>query len=275
MVAAFVWIAALAPSALAASPERGRAVFQEKCVACHTIGEGDRVGPDLAGVTARRDGAWLTRWIAAPDRMLGANDPIATELLRQYRNVPMPNQGLTAEEVAAVVAYLGAPAAAATAGAAPLPPGDAAAGRELFTGARPLANGGPACIACHSIAGLGALGGGALGPDLTTAAAKFGTGLASVLAAVPFPTMMPIFGRRPLTPDEQAHLQAFIAGAAVTERAPDALGRLALLAVIGSGVVFGIVHLRWRHRLGGVRARMVDAARTRVLDARAATSRRP
>lgn len=42
----------------------GQALFQEKCVACHTIGQGDRVGPDLAGVTARRSHAWLEAWIS-------------------------------------------------------------------------------------------------------------------------------------------------------------------------------------------------------------------
>ncbi|MDP2702657.1 MAG: c-type cytochrome [Candidatus Rokubacteria bacterium] len=42
----------------------GQALFHEECVACHTIGQGDRVGPDLAGVTARRDRAWLEAWIS-------------------------------------------------------------------------------------------------------------------------------------------------------------------------------------------------------------------
>ncbi|MFN3338009.1 MAG: hypothetical protein ACK42I_10985, partial [Thermomicrobium sp.] len=49
----------------------------------------------------------------------------------------------------------------------PLPPGDPIRGKELFTGVLRFENGGPPCQACHSIGGIGALGGGQLGPDLT------------------------------------------------------------------------------------------------------------
>lgn len=250
---------AVTPSSGVAAPsvEQGRALFEAKCIACHTIGRGDLVGPDLAGVASRRDGEWLARWLAAPDRLLAQGDPIAKDLLAKYRNVPMPNQGLTRDEVAAVVAYLSASEASAavptgTAGAALV--GDAAVGKELFTGTRRFANQGPPCMACHSIAGVGALGGGALGPDLTTAASKFGPGLASVLASLPFPTMTPIFTNRPLTPDEQAHLRAFIGQATVAARSPQAIGQLTVLAVVGAALGLGLAHVTWRRRLnGGVR----------------------
>ncbi len=254
--------------ALGQQAEQGRGLFQEKCTACHTIGQGDRVGPDLAGVASRRDRAWLTRWISAPDAVLAAKDPIATELLAKYRNVPMPNQGLTADQAASLLAYLetapaGGGPGGAPAGAAPLVAGNPATGKELFMGTRRLQGGGPPCMACHSIAGIGALGGGALGPDLTLALSKYGgdAGLASVLAAIPFPTMSPIFGRRPLTVEEQAHLRAFMAQAPVIERSPAAVGQLTVLAMAGAVVLAGIVHLSWRRRLTGVRRPMVEGTR--------------
>ncbi len=80
--------------------------FQSHCGACHTVGQGDRVGPDLAGVTTRRDRRWLARYLAEPDRMLTEGDPIATALFAKYRNVPMPNLGLTRGQIAALLAYL-------------------------------------------------------------------------------------------------------------------------------------------------------------------------
>lgn len=43
--------------------------------------------------------------------------------------------------------------------------GDPNWGQRLFTGEQPFENGGPACIACHTAAGLGPLGGGTMGPD--------------------------------------------------------------------------------------------------------------
>ena len=47
--------------------ETGKALFQSKgCVACHTIGKGKLVGPDLKGVTNRRDQEWIAKWLKEP-----------------------------------------------------------------------------------------------------------------------------------------------------------------------------------------------------------------
>src|SRR5262249_12783063 len=40
-------------------PDRGASVSRPRCRPCHTIGKGDGVGPALAGVTTRRERAWL------------------------------------------------------------------------------------------------------------------------------------------------------------------------------------------------------------------------
>ena len=84
---------------------KGEKVYQEKaCSSCHTFGKGRLVGPDLLGVTERREDEWLKKWIKKPDEML-RTDPVAKEMLREYM-VPMPNQGLTDEEVVAVLEYM-------------------------------------------------------------------------------------------------------------------------------------------------------------------------
>jgi protein SCO1/2 len=84
----------------------GERLFQSKCSACHTLGQGDRVGPDLAGVTARRDRAWLARYIRAPEALLAAGDPTATALFRQYKQIRMPNLKLGSSDVADIVSFL-------------------------------------------------------------------------------------------------------------------------------------------------------------------------
>src|SRR5262247_2965138 len=63
-------------------PEKQEYLFQSRCGACHTIGQGDRVGPDLAGVTTRRDRTWLARYLAEPDRVRAEGDPIDTTTFR-------------------------------------------------------------------------------------------------------------------------------------------------------------------------------------------------
>ncbi|MDP2936336.1 MAG: cytochrome c [Dehalococcoidia bacterium] len=268
---------------IARSADEGQTLFEQRCVACHTIGGGKLVGPDLKGVTARRDRAWLVRFISAPDQVLAQKDPIATQLLQEYGNVPMPNLGLTNEQVTAIITYLGGTAggAAAPAGQAaaqPMGAGDPVIGKDLFIGSIRFQNGGPPCMACHSIAGIGALGGGALGPDLTGAFGKFGdTGINSVLATLPFPTMNPIFGKALLTADEQASLKAFFQAASVAERPAEAVGQLSILAVVGAAILILIAHLFFSRRLAQVRRPMVSSRRLSAISHQppAVSSQRP
>jgi protein SCO1/2 len=85
---------------------QGEYTFKQHCAACHTIGQGSHVGPDLLGITTRRDRAWLARFIVEPDKMLAEGDPIATELFAKYKNVRMPNLALAREEVDVLIDYL-------------------------------------------------------------------------------------------------------------------------------------------------------------------------
>jgi protein SCO1 len=87
-------------------PDAGVLLFQSRCSACHTIGKGDAVGPDLAGVTTRRDRDWLVRYLRAPDQMLAEQDATAVALLAKYKNISMPNLHLSDGEIAIVLAYL-------------------------------------------------------------------------------------------------------------------------------------------------------------------------
>jgi protein SCO1/2 len=112
---------------------RGEYNFKNHCTACHTVGGGTLIGPDLLGVASRRDRAWLGRYILEPDKVLAEGDPIAAELLAKYNNVRMPNLALSRQEVDGIVEYLERRAAAqavpppaaapsASAAAATMPP---------------------------------------------------------------------------------------------------------------------------------------------------------
>jgi len=84
---------------------REQALFRDRCAICHTMGNGDYLGPDLKGVAARRGRAWLTRYLVEPDKMRVSKDPIALELAKRYK-VLMPNLQLTQAEVLDLVDYL-------------------------------------------------------------------------------------------------------------------------------------------------------------------------
>ncbi len=98
-----IWLGPIKHSKAA---ETGQQIFQEICAPCHTIGKGKLVGPDLAGVTSRREESWLKRQIKEPDRLIAENDPIVMQLLQESDDVPMAPLELGDEEVAAVIAYL-------------------------------------------------------------------------------------------------------------------------------------------------------------------------
>jgi protein SCO1/2 len=84
----------------------GEDLFRRRCQDCHTVGAGDAIGPDLEGVTDRRERAWLARYIRSPNEVLAAKDPVATALYAKYRRVPMPTLGLTERDVEHLIGYL-------------------------------------------------------------------------------------------------------------------------------------------------------------------------
>jgi len=83
---------------------QGKLAFESKCLACHSVGQGKKLGPDVAGVTKRRTDAWLTRWLKAPEKML-ETDAAAKAMLKEYNNIPMPNQSLTDTEIKQYLKY--------------------------------------------------------------------------------------------------------------------------------------------------------------------------
>jgi len=95
---------AAAPKMEKKSP--GAFLFQTRCESCHALGERHALGPDLLGVTTRRDRGWLVRWIREPDKMLAEGDPVALSLYREYGEIAMPNLRLEDREVEAVIDFL-------------------------------------------------------------------------------------------------------------------------------------------------------------------------
>jgi protein SCO1/2 len=83
----------------------GQVLFANRCAACHAFGKGNQLGPDLMGVSARRERDWIISYLAGPNQMRARKDPIALELAKNYK-ILMPNLKLTKKELAEVVEYL-------------------------------------------------------------------------------------------------------------------------------------------------------------------------
>lgn len=76
------------------------------CAACHTIGSGKLIGPDLKGVTERRDEAWLIKFIQNSQTMVQAGDEVAVKLFQEFNNIPMPPNNLSDDQVRSLLTYI-------------------------------------------------------------------------------------------------------------------------------------------------------------------------
>lgn len=83
--------------------EKGEKAFNEKCSACHKMGE-KYVGPALGEVTVRRTPTYIMNMILAPDQMY-TKHPVARQLLAETMT-PMPNLALTQDQARSILEYL-------------------------------------------------------------------------------------------------------------------------------------------------------------------------
>jgi mono/diheme cytochrome c family protein len=269
LAASLVAVASAAPPSDPPAP--AATLFAERCATCHNIGGGVKVGPDLLGVTERRNKAWLARFVRAPGAAIDGGDPIAAALFRTFQPVRMPDQPLTDAEVDGVWAYFAA--CTAKGGCQPVQTGprwgtdaseqEIALGRDLFSGRHHLRQGGAPCFACHALRGgaaavagdgIGFMGGGTLGPNLTFAYARLGEkGMTPLLATMSSPVMHAVYADAPLEEDEQLALKGYLAQLSRDGTSPRSERDFLLLGLEGMGILLGAFTLRAGARRKGSR----------------------
>jgi cytochrome c2 len=253
------------PIHLASADAPGSTTFGSLCVACHTIGGGRLVGPDLEGVSDRRSEQWLVDFITSSQTMIQSGDPDAVALSQEYNGMVMPDALVAESEVLAVISYIksqtpgadepqAVPEAAVevVAEAEVASPETIVLGSHLFQGTVRLTNGGPTCIACHDVTHDAVIGGGILAAELTDVFSRMSAaGIEAILGRPPFPVMQAAYQEQPLTEDEISALVAFLQSVDEDEltRQPRDYG-LGLFGsgVVGTAVIYGICGLVWRGR---------------------------
>ncbi|MDP2690533.1 MAG: hypothetical protein Q8P48_10555 [Deltaproteobacteria bacterium] len=128
--------------------------------------------------------------------------------------------------------------------------GDANIGREYFQGTRRFSNGGPPCISCHS-AGVGQLGGGVLGPNLTKVYAdesKNPLVSGAWINGGGSPVMGPVFGNRNITDDEVNHLRAFFEQQSHQGTVSSHTGAFTIIGIGGTVGILIIFNIIWSGR---------------------------
>lgn len=244
--------------------------FKKFCSSCHSIGGGKLVGPDLADLKKRvpsRD--WAIAFTKDPKSQ---NDDYGKKIRAEFNDVMSP-QGKAAggalddQTIADIIDFIfaGGPGLSqkklrgATAD-------DVEKGRLIFMGEQRLANGGPACISCHSIAGVSGLGGGTLAsqvgaknPDLTNAFNRNGgeAGLRAALSAPQFLVMAQVYAQKPMTEDEVIALTAFLGDASRNTEPDRRSDYLIIYGIVGAIALLFALDFIWIKRFRNVRKTLV------------------
>jgi len=113
----------------------GEYLFKSLCATCHTVGQGIKIGPDLAAALDAHGRTWMAEYTLSPDAVRAKKDRIAVMLAARYPEVRMPNLSLNAGEVETILKYV----ETARAAAPPVAPAAAAAVATSGAAARPSA----------------------------------------------------------------------------------------------------------------------------------------
>lgn len=116
----------------------GAKCFAGKCAACHTIGGGPKVGPDLSVVRNWPDAAIEKNVLRMQSKAGPLSQAEVSELVGYLKSSNGNNNNTTQNSTSLN-----------------LPGNTSLAGALLFSGQKPLTNGGPSCMTCHSSTGGG------------------------------------------------------------------------------------------------------------------------
>jgi hypothetical protein len=84
----------------------GEKIFNSTCKACHSVGKGKVVGPDLIKVHERRDEEWLQKFISSPKKMIESKDPYAVKLFEENNKILMPDHPLRKTDIQNILAFI-------------------------------------------------------------------------------------------------------------------------------------------------------------------------
>jgi mono/diheme cytochrome c family protein len=250
--------------------------FRQTCASCHTIGGGRLTGPDLKDVTKRQQREWLVNFMMDPRAVIDSGDPYAKKIFEESRNVYMQTlAGMTRARAEKLLDLIEAESQLEESqfkglqiSTEPFTEADRQRGRDIFRGMQPLTAGGTACISCHSMHDLKALGGGRLGPDLTKVYERL-EGRKALSAwlteGTGGETMQPVFKRHSLTADEIHALVAYFEASAAERPSTPAVSRVAflLLGLAGAVVWVFLFDIIWKRRFHAVRRPLVESVPVR------------
>jgi len=245
---------------------QGETIFKKTCIACHTIGSGRLVGPDLKDITERRSEEWIISFVKSSQSMIKSGDPDAVAIFNEYNKLVMLDQNLTDDQIKDVMIYIkqqssGSGQTTALTEEVKSSSGtliedagenEISLGRNLFLGEVRLKNGGAACISCHNVTGENLSAGGLLAMDLTNTYSRLNApGVYSIMFSSPFAVMNAAYNNNKITKDEAFNLIAFLKQAdtnSANQQPVNYQSSFLWMGLIGTAILFGLYGGIWWNR---------------------------
>ena len=193
-------------------------LYKTHCAACHTIGKGRLVGPDLSGISSKYSEKWLIGFIKSSKSMIESGDPDAVAIANEYFNIVMPDFKGSDADVKSILQYINNSSEKSELiveeeeKAIKIMAGDADSGKLYFEGELAFESKGASCISCHHVSYPHATQGGLLAKDLSKSYNTMGgeAGIHAILTSSPFPSMQETYKSHPLNPSEIEHLTMYL-----------------------------------------------------------------
>jgi cytochrome c2 len=253
-----------------AHAQDGEQLFQQ-CKACHTIGQGKLLGPDLLDVSKRRDKVWVKNFIKSSQSVIKTGDPDAVALFEEFNKLQMMDYNLSDPELDAIIKFVDSFSTSGSGGdEAPVAASDSLVaaqaaeylasidteenrkqGQQLFEGKLKFKNGGAACISCHHVNAANAVQGGLLAANLTKSFSKNGglAGIKGIIEFPPFPAMKNAYQDAAITEDESMKIQVFLMHADKTNvQGENSISGLIKHGIKGMLILLVVIALVWFKR---------------------------
>ena len=199
--------------------DEGQDLFNTSCAACHTIGKGRLVGPDLLNVSDKHSQEWMVSFIRSSTAMINSGDAEAVAISQEYNKLLMPDNSYSDAQINNIITYINN-GGSGTEGAANEPIVDILDsttnvniqnGLALFAGSKQLTNGGAACTACHKVKDDRIFSSGTLAKDLSESYDVMkSAGVAAIIKSPPFPVMLSAYNAHNITEEEVIDLTAYL-----------------------------------------------------------------
>jgi len=198
--------------------DEGEQLFKTTCAACHTIGKGRLVGPDLSGINQKRSKEWLVPFIKSSTTVIKSGDTDAVAIFKEYNSIMMPDVAYSEAQIVSILNYISSDISDGAQEQTVITDilsgttlENIKVGLLLFSGKQPFTNEGPACVGCHKVKDERIFSSGTLAKDLTESYDILGSaGIAAVIKSPPFPVMTAAFTNHDLTEEEVINVTAYL-----------------------------------------------------------------